>query len=549
MLRFLESRDFLSVTQLSKDFGVSEVTSGTTSPSSPAWGSSRASAAECVHSSAGSPRSRSTCGCGSRPAEDRRSPRAAAALIEEGEAVALDSSTTAYYLALELRAKHDLVVVTNGLLIAAALADAPGHLGARHRRDAAAVRDVARRRPRRRRPARRRGSTRASSARAGSASSAGLMDLNPDEVRTEAGDGRRRASRCSGSSTGRSGIAARCSRSPRPTRVHGIVTDASAPAPRSRPGAPRGVEVIVAEPTGPPESHRDRPRELRRRVRDAGGREPDGDDGRRRPRRAERPRRRRQLRRRAAGGDRGAPVPRTSRSGSRTGSTGTCSPSTGRCSPASRAGAAAEPIDSIGVDSWGGRLRARRRAAQADRQPRPLPRQRGARPRSSRRSSASRRASCTSAPASRSCRSTRSTSSPAMAAEDDPALAGAETAAHDPRPRSISGSAGTCVGEWTNATTTQCLDARTGGWADDLLERLDDPDAAAARSSSSRARSLGPLDGERRRRDRPRHADCRRGRDPRHRLGGRGGPVPARPARPTSAPARGRSSAWSCGSR
>ena len=52
--------------------------------------------------------------------------RAAAALVDEGEAVALDSSTTAYYLALELRAKHDLVVVTNGLLIAAALADAPG---------------------------------------------------------------------------------------------------------------------------------------------------------------------------------------------------------------------------------------------------------------------------------------------------------------------------------------------------------------------------------------------------------------------------------------
>ncbi len=40
--------------------------------------------------------------------------------------MALDSSTTAYYLALELRAKRELVVVTNGLLIAAALADAPG---------------------------------------------------------------------------------------------------------------------------------------------------------------------------------------------------------------------------------------------------------------------------------------------------------------------------------------------------------------------------------------------------------------------------------------
>ena len=52
--------------------------------------------------------------------------QAAAAMVDEGEAVALDSSTTAYYLALELRAKQELVVVTNGLLIAAALADAAG---------------------------------------------------------------------------------------------------------------------------------------------------------------------------------------------------------------------------------------------------------------------------------------------------------------------------------------------------------------------------------------------------------------------------------------
>src|SRR5436305_6470789 len=52
--------------------------------------------------------------------------RAAAALVGEGESVALDASTTAYYLALELRSKRELVVVTNGLLVATALADAPG---------------------------------------------------------------------------------------------------------------------------------------------------------------------------------------------------------------------------------------------------------------------------------------------------------------------------------------------------------------------------------------------------------------------------------------
>src|SRR5919109_2422648 len=58
--------------------------------------------------------------------EKRAMARAAAAMVGDGEAVALDSSTSAYYLALELRRKREVVVVTNGLLIAAALADAPG---------------------------------------------------------------------------------------------------------------------------------------------------------------------------------------------------------------------------------------------------------------------------------------------------------------------------------------------------------------------------------------------------------------------------------------
>src|SRR6266478_1912638 len=52
--------------------------------------------------------------------------RAAAAMVDEREAVALDASTTAYYTALELRTKRELVVVTNGLLVATALADVPG---------------------------------------------------------------------------------------------------------------------------------------------------------------------------------------------------------------------------------------------------------------------------------------------------------------------------------------------------------------------------------------------------------------------------------------
>jgi DeoR/GlpR family transcriptional regulator of sugar metabolism len=58
--------------------------------------------------------------------EKRAIARAAAAMVGDGEAIALDSSTTAYYIALELREKHELVVVTNGLRVASALADAAG---------------------------------------------------------------------------------------------------------------------------------------------------------------------------------------------------------------------------------------------------------------------------------------------------------------------------------------------------------------------------------------------------------------------------------------
>ena len=39
---------------------------------------------------------------------------------------------------------------------------------------------------------------------------------------------------------------------------------------------------------------------------------------------------------------------------------------------------------------------------------------------------------------------------------------------------------GSNVGEYTNATTTQCFDARRGTWAVELLARLEHPDAHAS---------------------------------------------------------------------
>lgn len=49
--------------------------------------------------------------------------RAAAAHVRDGDAISLDCSTTCYYLALELRGRRGLVVVTNGLRAADVLSE------------------------------------------------------------------------------------------------------------------------------------------------------------------------------------------------------------------------------------------------------------------------------------------------------------------------------------------------------------------------------------------------------------------------------------------
>jgi DeoR/GlpR family transcriptional regulator of sugar metabolism len=171
--------------------------------------------------------------------------RAAAAMVGEGEAVALDASTTAYYLALELRRKRELVVVTNGMLVAASLADAPGInvlvTGGELRLSAMSLvgdlgADLLR-------------NTRFKwgflGAR-GLSIERGLMDLNPDEVRIK----QEMADACErvvciadGTKWQRSALLSFVPAS----GVHGIVTDASAPAEQIEQWRERGVEVVVAE--------------------------------------------------------------------------------------------------------------------------------------------------------------------------------------------------------------------------------------------------------------------------------------------------------------
>jgi DeoR/GlpR family transcriptional regulator of sugar metabolism len=190
--------------------------------------------------------------------------RAAAALVDEGEAVALDASTTAYYLALELREKRELVVVTNGLLVATALADAAGIsvlvTGGMLRLSAMSLvgdlgTDVLR-------------TTRINKGFLGARGLSlerGLMDLNPDEVRIK----QEMADACEqvygifdGTKWHRSALLAFVS----VDELAGIITDSSAPTSEVEAWRRAGVDVVTVDP-GPREPLPVRPRDLRRAVR------------------------------------------------------------------------------------------------------------------------------------------------------------------------------------------------------------------------------------------------------------------------------------------
>jgi DeoR/GlpR family transcriptional regulator of sugar metabolism len=124
--RLLESRDAVTVSELARHFGVSEVTVR----SDLATLASRGLVARIRGGARALQRGQSEIAFDVRLRVEEQRKRALAAaaaeLVGDGEAIALDSSTTAFYLAQQLRDKHELVVVTNGLRIAEALADAPG---------------------------------------------------------------------------------------------------------------------------------------------------------------------------------------------------------------------------------------------------------------------------------------------------------------------------------------------------------------------------------------------------------------------------------------
>jgi DeoR family transcriptional regulator of aga operon len=246
ILRMLEARDSVPVSELSEAFAVSEVTVRSDLAALARQGlvaRVRGGVRALQHG-------QSEIGFDLRlrvEVERKRAiARAAAALVDEGEAVALDASTTAYYLATELRAKRELVIVTNGLLVATTLADAPGVTvlvtGGTLRLSAMSLvgdlgTDVLR-------------TTRINKGFLGArglSRERGLMDLNPDEVRIKQGI----AEACEevygildGTKWHRSAL---LSFAP-PTNLAGIITDSGAPPDEVEAWRARGVEVIVADP-------------------------------------------------------------------------------------------------------------------------------------------------------------------------------------------------------------------------------------------------------------------------------------------------------------
>lgn len=267
VLRLLETRDSVQVSELAQSFAVSEVTVRSDL--------TRLAQQGLVARVRGGVRSlqqgQSEVGFDLRLRLDverkRAIARAAAACVGEGEAVALDSSTTAYYLALELRAKRELVVVTNGLLVATALADAPGVTvivtGGALRLSAMSLvgdlgTDVLR-------------ATRINTGFLGARGLSlerGLMDLNPDEVRVK----QEMAAACEkvygildGTKWHRSALLSFVP----PEELAGIITDSSAPSDQVQAWRAAGVEVVTVEP-GPRELPLARPRDLRRALRGDG---------------------------------------------------------------------------------------------------------------------------------------------------------------------------------------------------------------------------------------------------------------------------------------
>src|SRR4051812_36014807 len=264
VLQMLETRDSVQVTELAEQFSVSEVTVRSDLTELARQGLVARVRGGVRPLDRGNSELGFDFRLGLEVERKRAVAREAAKLIGDGEAIALDASTTAYYLALELRGKRELVVVTNGILVAASLADAPGInvlvTGGMLRLSAMSlVGDLGAELLR---------ATRINKGFLGARGLSierGLMDLNPDEVRIK----QEMADACEevvgildGTKWHRSALLAFAP----VDSLAGVITDPGAPPEEVEAWRAAGVQVITTDP-GPPEPLPVRPRDLRRAVR------------------------------------------------------------------------------------------------------------------------------------------------------------------------------------------------------------------------------------------------------------------------------------------
>ena len=138
ILEYLQVHGRASTSELSQQFGVSEVTIRTdlAALQGSGWLDRRHGGAEVAPRTEAAPRTAlAVPTVGEQPFDQRRAlhgpekaeiARAAAAMVQPGDHILLDGSTTAYHLALQLRGLQDVTVITNNLRVAQVLAENPG---------------------------------------------------------------------------------------------------------------------------------------------------------------------------------------------------------------------------------------------------------------------------------------------------------------------------------------------------------------------------------------------------------------------------------------
>jgi DeoR/GlpR family transcriptional regulator of sugar metabolism len=127
IVRMLEEEQRVTVPELSQHFAVSEVTIRKDLAWLEAQGLVRRTHGGAILTAAGSPPSEMSVDVRERLKfeEKVRIGQAAASYVQDGETIALDASTTALTMALFLRSKHDLTVVTNSVRTGLELLQAP----------------------------------------------------------------------------------------------------------------------------------------------------------------------------------------------------------------------------------------------------------------------------------------------------------------------------------------------------------------------------------------------------------------------------------------